>query len=74
MPNHATLSTGYSSCWIPGDSRVNPIYGLHSGEPNRGALLSKLLTDKFERIKMNGGMWVIMISFSQPGFMESEGQ
>jgi hypothetical protein len=41
-----------------------------SYEPNKGELLSKFLVYKFEHITKKGRMCVIMISFSQLGFMD----
>ena len=41
-----------------------------SHEPNKGELLSKFLVSEFEHITKNGRMCVIMISFSEPGFMD----
>ena len=48
----------------------NPIYDLHSHEPNKGELLSKFLVYEIEHITKKGRMCVTMISFSQPGFMD----
>jgi len=48
----------------------NPFYDLYSHEPNKGELLSKFLVYEFEHITKKGRMCVIMISFSQPGFMD----
>jgi hypothetical protein len=41
-----------------------------SHKPTKGELLSKFLVYEFELITKNGRMCVIMISFSQPGFMD----
>ena len=70
MPSHAKLPTGYGFCWFPGDIPSNPLYDLYSQEPNTGELLSKFLVCEFEQIPKKGRMCVIMISFSQPGFMD----
>jgi len=51
-----------------------PIYDLYSDELNKGELLSKILLYKFQHITKKGGMCVLMISISQPGFMESNAQ
>jgi len=48
----------------------NPFYDLYCHEPNKGELLSKFLVYEFEYITKKGRMCVIMISFSQPGFMD----
>jgi hypothetical protein len=48
----------------------NPLYNLYSHEPNKGEHLSKFLVYEFEYITKKGRMCVIMISFSQPGFMD----
>jgi len=49
-----------------------PIYDLYSHEVNKGELLSKILLYEFEHIPKKSGNCVIMISFSQPGFMGSK--
>jgi len=49
-----------------------PIYDLYSHELNKCELLSKILLYEFEHITKKGGKCVIMISFSQPGFMGSK--
>jgi len=72
MPSHANLSTGYSSCCFSGDIMSYPFYDLYSYELNKGELLSKILVYEFKHITKNGRMCVIMISFSQLGFMESK--
>ena len=41
-----------------------------SHEPNKGELLSKFVVYEFEHITKTGRMCVIMIAFSQPGFMD----
>jgi len=51
---------------------ANPFYDLHSHEPNKGELLSKFLVYEFEHITKKGRICVIMISFSQPGFMDQK--
>jgi len=48
----------------------NPFYDLQSHEPNKGEHLSKFLVYEFKHITKKGRMWVIMMSFSQPGFMD----
>jgi len=48
----------------------NPFYDLYSHEPNKGELLSKFLVYESEHITKKGRMCVIMIYFSQPGFMD----
>jgi len=50
----------------------NPFYVLYSHEPNKGELLSKFLVYEFEYITKKSRMCVIMISFSQPGFMDQK--
>jgi len=70
MPSHANLPTGYSSCWFPGDIMSNPFYDLYSHELKKGELLSKFPVYEFEHITKKDRMGVIMISFSQPGFMD----
>jgi hypothetical protein len=49
---------------------LNPFYDLYSHEWNKGALLSTSLVYEFEHITKKGRMCVIMISFSQLGFMD----
>jgi len=49
-----------------------PFYDLYSYELNKGELLSKILVYEVEHTTKNGGKCVIMISFSQPGFMRSK--
>ena len=51
-----------------------PFYDLYSQEPNKAELLSKFLVYKFEHMTKKGRICVIMISFSQPGIMESKVQ
>jgi len=46
-----------------------PIYDLYSQEPKKDELLSKVLLYELEHITKKGRKWVIMISFSHPGFM-----
>jgi len=41
-----------------------------SHEPNKGELLSKFLVYEFEHTTKKGRVYVIMISFSQPDFMD----
>jgi hypothetical protein len=48
----------------------NPFYDLYSHEPNKGELLFKFLVYEFEHITKKGWMCVIMISLSQPDFMD----
>jgi len=48
----------------------NPFYDLYSHAPNKDELLSRFLVYEFEHITKNGMMFVILISFSQPGFMD----
>jgi len=48
----------------------NPFYDLYSHESNKGELLSKFLVYEIEHIPKKGRMCMIMISFSQPGFMD----
>ena len=71
MPSRANLATGYCSCSVPGDIMLYSFYDLYSHELNKGELLSLLLVSEFEHITKKGGMYVIMISFSQPGFTGS---
>jgi len=71
-PSAANLPTGYSSSWVPGDIMPYPFYDLFSHELNKGELLSKILLYELEHITKKGGKYVIMISFSQPGFMGSK--
>ena len=52
----------------------NPFYDLYSYELNKRELLPKFLVYTVERIAKKGRMCVIMISFSQPGFMGSRVQ
>jgi len=49
-----------------------PVYDSYSHKLNKGELLSNILLYKFEHIINKGGKCVIMISFSQPGFMGSK--
>jgi len=49
-----------------------PFYDLYSHELNKGELLSNILLYELEHITKKGGMCVIMISGSQPGFVGSE--
>jgi len=72
MPSHANLPTAYSPCWVPGDIMPYPFYVLYSHQLNKGELLSKILLYKLEHITKKGGKCVIMISFSQQGFMGSK--
>jgi len=51
-----------------------PFYDLYNHVPETGELLSKILANKFEHITKKGGMYVIIVSFSQPGFMGSKVQ
>jgi hypothetical protein len=51
-----------------------PFYDLYSHELNKGELRSKILLYKFEHITKKGGKCLIMISFSQLGFMRSKGK
>jgi len=51
-----------------------PIYDLYSHELNKGELLSMILVYEFEHTTKKDRMCVIMISFSQPGFMGSKVQ
>jgi len=48
----------------------DPFYDFYSHDPNKGELLSKLLVYELEHITKKGRMCVIMISFSQLGFMD----
>jgi hypothetical protein len=48
----------------------NPFYDLYSHQPNKDELLYKFLVYEFKYITKKGRMCVIMISFSQPGFMD----
>jgi len=70
MPSHANLPTGYSSCQVPGDIVSYPLYDLYSHELNKRELHSKILLYQLEHITKNGGKSVIMISFSELGFIE----
>ena len=72
MLSPANLATEYSYCWFSGDIMSYPFYDLYSHEPNEGGLLSKILVYEFEHIIKKGMMCVIMMSFSQPGFMGSK--
>jgi hypothetical protein len=74
MPRHANLPTRYSCSWFPGDIISDPFYDLTSHETNSGELESQILEYEFEHIKKKVWMYVIMISFSQPGFMGSKMQ
>ena len=49
-----------------------PIYDLYSHELNKVKLLSRILLYQLEHITKKDGKCVIMISFSQPGFMGSK--
>jgi len=49
-----------------------PIYDLYSHELNTDELLSKILLYELEHITKKDGKCVIMISFSQLGFMGSK--
>ena len=49
-----------------------PFYDLYSHGLNKGELLSKILQYEVEHITKIGGKCMIMISFSQPGFMGSK--
>jgi len=50
-----------------------PFYNLYIHELHKGELLSKIiLLYELEHITKKGGKCVIMISFSQPGFMGSK--
>jgi len=51
---------------------LNPFYDLYSHEPNKGELLSKFLVYELEHITKKDRMCMIMISFSQPGFMDQK--
>jgi hypothetical protein len=70
MPSHADLPTGNSSCWVPREIMSNPFYDLYCHEPNKGEFLAKLLVYEFKHITKTGVMYVAIISFSQPGFMD----
>jgi hypothetical protein len=70
MSSHAHVPTGYTSCLFPGDIMSNHFYNRYSQKPNKGELLSKFLVYEFEHITNKGRMYVIKISFSQPGFMD----
>jgi hypothetical protein len=48
----------------------NPFYDFYSHESNKGEFLSRFLRYEFEQITKNGRICVIMISFSQPGFID----
>ena len=71
MPSCANLPTGHSSCRVPGDIVWYHFYDFYRHEPNKGMLLSEIVVYEFEHMAMKGGMCVIAISFSQPGFMGS---
>jgi hypothetical protein len=49
-------------------------YDLYSDELNKGKVLTKFLIYEFYNITKKGWMCVIMISFSQLGFMTSKVQ
>jgi len=49
-----------------------PFYDLYSHELNKEELLSKILLYKLEHITKKCGKCVIVISFSQSGFMVSK--
>ena len=59
MASYANLSTGYSSCWFPGDIMSNPFYDLYSHEPNKGELLSIIPVYEFQHITTKGRMYVL---------------
>jgi hypothetical protein len=70
MPIYANLPTRDSSCWFPGDIISNPFCFLYSHQLNTGELLSVFVVFEFQHQPKNARMCVIMISFSQPGFMD----
>jgi len=49
----------------------NPFHVLYCHEHNEGDLLSNILVYELVHITKKGGMCVIMISFSEPGFMRA---
>jgi len=51
-----------------------PISALYSHAPNKGEFLSKIPVYAFEHITKKDRMCVIMISFSQPGFLATNVQ
>jgi len=51
-----------------------PFYDFYSHDLNKGEHLSMILVYQFEDITKKGMMYVIMISFSQLGFMGSKVQ
>jgi hypothetical protein len=48
----------------------NPFYDIYCHELNIGEHPFKSLSYKVEHITKKGGMFVTVISFSQPGFIE----
>jgi len=74
MPSRTNFPTRYSSCWLPRDIMLYPLYNLYNHEQNKGELLSKNLVYEFEHITKKGRICVIMISFLQGGFMGSKVQ
>ena len=48
------------------------IYDLYSHELNKGEHLCKIVLYEFEHLTKKGGKCVIMISFSELGFMGSK--
>ena len=74
MPSRADLPTGYSSLWVPGHIMSNHFYDLYCRHPKKGECLLMILVYEMKHITSNGGMFVIMISCSRPGFMGSNVQ
>jgi len=74
MPSRANLPTEDGPCWVSGEIKSYPCCDHYCHEPNKGELLFKILVYEFEHMTKNGRMCVIMISFSQPGFMGAKVQ
>jgi len=74
MRSRANHPTRYGSCWVLEDIMSYPTYNPDWHKLNNGGILFKILVSEFEHITKTGGMFVYMISFSQPGFMVSKVQ
>jgi hypothetical protein len=57
---------GYTFFFVSGDILPFLYCNLHCPEMNKGTCLYKLVAYQFEHITKQGGMYVIVIPYSQP--------